>query len=187
GGGWWGSWGNLWNSGHSGSVAVCRFCSRYTSSAAGTNLAASSSTFGSDQTDRLAMTPLFQVQASGWPFIAHRRIGLSAFWAALTPSPNGGGPSAGLLHRWSDFGGMRSRHWARVLSVSSPGGSAADHPAAGNPATAVTRRTRSIGSPPEQWARQPRPHDGMRLAPRRRRSASSQTAPRVQVDSPSGS
>ena len=77
-------------------MPVCRFCIRYTSSAAGTNLAASSSTFGSDQTDRLAMTPLFQVQASGWPFIAHRRIGLSAFWAAITPSQNVGSQSTVL-------------------------------------------------------------------------------------------
>ena len=36
------------------------------------------------------MTPLFQVQASGWPFIAHNRIGLSCFWAAITPSQNVG-------------------------------------------------------------------------------------------------
>ena len=98
---------------HSGSVPVCRFCIRYTSSAAGTNLATSFSTFGSDQTDRLAMTPLFQVQANGWPFIAQRRIGLSAIWAAITPSQNVGSHLTVLKQRSSDFGRMRSRHCAR--------------------------------------------------------------------------
>src|SRR5205085_1942185 len=100
--------------------------------AAGTNLAATSRTFGSDQTDRLAMTPLFQVQASGWPFIAHRRIGLSSFWAVITPSQNVGSQLRSLKQTSSVFGRMRSRHSGRVLSDSSPGGAAA----AGNPTTA---------------------------------------------------
>ena len=106
-------------SGTAGIPGRCRTAvlHRYTSSAAGTN----SHQFKhllSDQTDRLAMTPLFQVQASGWPFIAHRRIGLSAFWAAITPSQNVGNQLTVLKQRSSVFGRMRSR-LGEVLSVNS--------------------------------------------------------------------
>src|SRR4051794_14883149 len=57
--------------------------SLHTSSAPGMKLFASSLTFGSDQTDRLALTPLFHVQARGWPFITQSRIGLSSLFASV--------------------------------------------------------------------------------------------------------
>src|SRR5262249_10920207 len=95
---------------------------RETSSAAGADFDVHSSTLGSDQTDRLAMTPLFQVHASGWPFMAHKRIGLSCFWASITPSQNVGSQSTVSKDSSSDLGRMRSRHCANVSSFNSAGG-----------------------------------------------------------------
>jgi len=44
---------------------VSPFCSPHTSSAAGTNFSSSACTSGSDQTDRLVMTPLFHTHPIG--------------------------------------------------------------------------------------------------------------------------
>src|SRR5262245_34671908 len=92
------------------------------------------------------MTPLFQVHASGWPFIAHRRIGLSSFWAVITPSQNVGSQWTVSKHRSGALGRMRSRHEAKVLSFSSAGGPSA----AASATTNVAKRPLSIGVPPQR-------------------------------------
>ena len=53
---------------------------------AGTKLSERARTAGSDQTDRLPETPLFQVQPSGCPFMIQSSIGLPCLSAARMPS-----------------------------------------------------------------------------------------------------
>src|SRR5262249_61742150 len=107
------------------------------------------------------MRPLFQVHASGWPFIAHRRIGLSSFWAVITPSQNVGSQWTVSKHRSAALGRIRSRHEARVLSFSSTGGPWAPASATTN----VAKRLRSIGVPPQRRGRRGGGRDGTRAPP----------------------
>src|SRR5262245_4704211 len=101
------------------------------------------------------MTPLFQVQASGWPFIAHRRIGLSSCWAVITPSQKVGSQWTVSKHRSSALGRIRSRHEAKVVSFSSAGGPSALASATTN----GTKRPLSIDVPLERRGSAGRCHD----------------------------
>lgn len=80
---------------------------------------------GSDQTNRRPLTPLFQVQASGWPFIAQSRIGISFRWASTTASQNVGRHGTSRQRSSSRFGVMCERHFSKVSPVRSWGAAAA--------------------------------------------------------------
>src|SRR5215212_7552232 len=63
------------------------------------------------------MTPLFQVQASGWPFIAQSRTGLSRRWASPAASIKELLQGISCQRDSSGLGRMKSRHWAKFSSV----------------------------------------------------------------------